>query len=164
MDENLEKEYAEKEARILFDQNDAKAFAAASKGHFMGYPKCTYMLGCCYVDGIGVMKNMTEAKKLFDSCYDGLVAEANLNDAVSMGFLGEYFRYGLGNKGVSLEDAIYWYEKAANEGICECKYFLGELYNDPKNSFYDHDKAYNWFFRAAQQGLEQAKFIIKHWK
>ena len=162
--EDKEKEYAEKEARILFDKQDPKAFMVASRGHFQGYPKCTYMLGCCYYDGVGVKVNMEEAKKLFDMCYDGLVKEANENDAVSMGFLGEYNRYGLGNKPVNMEEAIYWYEKAANEGIAECKYFLGEIYRDKNLPFYDLEESYKWFHKAASQGLGEAKEIIKNWK
>lgn len=159
-----EKEFVEKEARILFDKNDKKAFMAASKGHFLGYPKCTYMLACCYTDGVGAKINLIEAKKLFDQCHDGLVIEAEQNDAVSMGFLGEYYRYGLGNIEPSLEQAIYWYEKAANEGIAECKFFLGEIYNDQKNSFYNKDLAYHWFKKAASQGLDIAKNMVKNWK
>ena len=160
-----EKEFLEREVRILFDKGDKLAFQKATQGHFKGYPKCSYMLACCYVDGIGVGINNSEANKLFDACYEGLVLEANNdNDAISMGFLGEYYKYGLGSYQVDLKKAIYWYERAANEGIAECKFFLGEMYLDKNNPFYDRDLAYKWFQRASSQGLEEATKIVKNWK
>lgn len=162
--ENIEKENVEKESRILFDKNDNKAFMVASNGHLLGYPKCTYILGCCYTDGVGTKINLVKARELFISCFDGLVEEAKENDAVSMGFLGEYYRYGLGTKKASLEEAVKWYTLAANEGIAECKFFLGMLYDDKKNSFYDHEKAYEWYLKAASQGLNEAVTVIKNWK
>ena len=63
-----------------------------------------------------------------------------------------------------MEEAIYWYEKAANEGIAECKYFLGEIYRDKNFPFYDLEESYKWFHKAASQGLGEAKEIIKNWK
>ncbi len=157
----MEKEYMEKEARILYDKNDVKAFQAAVKGRNHGHAKCTYILAACYLDGLGVKKDEEYANKLFDESFDGLMVEALENDAVSQGFIGEFYRYGIGTKTIDLLKAIEWYTKAANEGIAECKFFLGELYGDKHNSFYNSKESLKWYDKAARQGLPIAIEYMK---
>ena len=62
------------------------------------------------------------------------------------------------------QKALYWYEKAANQGHKEAQYQCGVLYNEKYLEFGDlhaRDKAIEWYKKAAAQGHENANMILK---
>ncbi|MCX8613920.1 sel1 repeat family protein, partial [Gilliamella sp. B3773] len=72
-----------------------------------------------------------------------------------------YQRIGVGNK----EKAIYWYTKAAEQGLVEAQYYLALMYNMGYvvNSHLvgiDNDKALYWFTKAAEQGFLEAQYKL----
>lgn len=78
------------------------------------------------------------------------------------------FKYYEGS-GVSrnMDQAIIWFEKAANQGIPDAQYMLGEIYlENAKNCKNVEDKATNldtakkWYKMAAQQGHSDAIVML----
>jgi len=62
-----------------------------------------------------------------------------------------------------IEKSIYWYTKAANQGLVEAQYLLGELYD---NHCYIDEKyqqeAAKWTEKAAKKGHEQAQYKLSY--
>ena len=61
------------------------------------------------------------------------------------------------NDKYNLQQAIYWYEKAANQGVDISQYELGNLYYEGEGVEKDLQKAMYWYKKAAKQGLHEAK-------
>ncbi len=56
----------------------------------------------------------------------------------------------------SLQDAAKWYRKAAEQGVAEAQFRLGELYMDGKGVAQDAKEAATWLEKAAGQGFKAA--------
>lgn len=70
--------------------------------------------------------------------------------------MGMLYQYGLGvEKDVKV--AIYWLEKAADQGLCEAESYLGDLYKDGVFVEKDWDKAEMWLSKAAKHGQREAQ-------
>ncbi|MCD8367240.1 MAG: sel1 repeat family protein, partial [Clostridiales bacterium] len=57
--------------------------------------------------------------------------------------------------------AVYWYEKAAQQGDAKAQYNLGVCYYNGEGVTRNRTKAKEWFQKAADQGVEQAKAILR---
>ena len=61
-----------------------------------------------------------------------------------------------------IKKSYYWCQKAADNGIAEAQYYIGLAYAAGQYGYpYDLGKAHEWLSRAASQGLNQAKIILK---
>lgn len=58
------------------------------------------------------------------------------------------------------EDAIYWYQKAADQGYAEAQCRLGSCYDQGKGVTQDKIKAKSWYKKAADQGHIQARLLL----
>lgn len=62
------------------------------------------------------------------------------------------------------EEAVKWYEKAADEGVADAMYMLGECYMGGKGVDKDESTAFNWYKRAADNENRKitAKSVLKY--
>ena len=92
--------------RAIDDDKAFKAFSAAAE---QGYTRAVVLLGCCYQDGQGVEKNLSEAVKL----YTQAVEKGNGLAMYNLGFC-----YETGNCGLSRDvcEARRYYQMAADKG------------------------------------------------
>lgn len=128
------------------DPNPGRAAAwylkAAEAGHLISY--CS--LAKLYIQGLGVEKN--PARGLH---YCRLAAEQNIPAAqLQMGF---FMRQETPLK--DLQHAINWFGKAAQNGVPEASYELGNIH---KNHYSDNNKALYWFEDAASKGYLPAYY------
>ena len=77
--------------------------------------------------------------------------KAEQGDVKAQHWLGDMYYYG---KGVSkdLEEALRWYEKAAENEHAQAQYWLGRMYYYGKGVPEDHEKASYWWKKAAENG------------
>ncbi len=75
--------------------------------------------------------------------------------------MGNNYHYG--NQGVNIDSrqAIYWYEKAADQGYADAQYMLGWLYEDGWGVTKDFAQARAWYQKAADQGNAGAQTCLK---
>lgn len=50
------------------------------------------------------------------------------------------------------EEAVKWYQKAAEQGIADAQCNLGSMYRDGDGVAQDYAEAFKWFQMAAEQG------------
>lgn len=67
-----------------------------------------------------------------------------------------------GSSGLSQDytKALYWYEKAANQGYAEGQYFLAVAYTKGQGVRPDHQKAFYWYEKAANQDDSAAQYSL----
>lgn len=89
--------------------------AAAAQNH----PEAQYNLGIAYIEGVGTEYNPQKAAANFESAARSGILEASYN-------LGLIYENGLLGT-PQVEDAIYWYNRAAEQGSPEGKAALNQL-------------------------------------
>ena len=60
----------------------------------------------------------------------------------------------------NLEEALFWFHKAAEQDDVEAQYNLGFMYGRGEGVKKDQDQSMQWFMKASQQGHAGAKEII----
>ena len=55
------------------------------------------------------------------------------------------------------DKAVYWYEKAAEQGHAEAQWALGFMYDDGSDVKQDYTKANYWYEKAADRGNSSAQ-------
>jgi len=138
-----------------------KAIDAYNKGNYKtsaklilplakkGLAKAQYNLGVMYEKGIGVEKNLNQAKKWFQFAAEQGLAKAQYN----LGLM-----YGKG-KGVEKDysQAIKWMTLAADQGNGKAQTNLGWMYETGKGVPRDTQKALSLYHLASDQGLAKAQ-------
>ena len=73
--------------------------------------------------------------------------------------LGEMY---LGGRAIPKDEheALFWYRKAASEGIAEAEFAMGEIYRNGEGVSADDRQAFEWYRKAADHGLAQAQVEI----
>ena len=148
-----------------------------------------YMLGHCYLDGMGVEENITKGIELITN-------SAEYNYVIAQYELAEYYFYGYydleedndkammwykksANQGLAaaqnslgyhyysgyrieknLSESLKWYKMAAEQGYAESQYQLGELYYNGEDLSKDYDNAFYWYTKAAEHGYSPAFFEL----
>jgi|GEM_PF-1541841 len=74
--------------------------------------------------------------------------EAKQGNAIAQYDLGVLY-----SKKNNIDQAIYWFKKAADQGLVNAQYNLGIIYNNKKNA----EQATYWFKKAADQGNTNAQ-------
>ncbi|MCD8341341.1 MAG: sel1 repeat family protein, partial [Clostridiales bacterium] len=66
-------------------------------------------------------------------------------------------------RGVAMDKAkaVYWYEKAAQQGDASAQYNLGGCYYNGQGVARNRTKAKEWFQKAAAQGDEDARKVLR---
>jgi len=73
--------------------------------------------------------------------------------------LGWSFSNGVGTK-ISHREAVYWYQKAAEQDYAKGQYNLGIAYKSGIGIKRDYEKAYHWLSLAAKQGQPNSKSAL----
>jgi hypothetical protein len=55
---------------------------------------------------------------------------------------------------------LYWWRKAAEQGVAEAQYQLAEAYSNGQGILKNMEKAYYWWLKAAENGHENARKIL----
>ena len=124
-------------------QNTDSALYYCQKSADLGYEKAQYKLGQWYEDGDKGIK--IDLKK--SNHYYGLAAEQG-NKKARLSYL--YGKFMLDGDVTSLETA-------ADEGLDEAQFELGNCYYNGKGVSKDYVSAYEWYKKASDQGLEKAR-------
>ena len=119
-----------------------KAFTCFLKAAEKGDLDAEYRVGRCYKNGIGVVRNVTEAINWFQKA-------AGRGHVEARAVLGEMLFKGDGcDKNV--EAAIKWLRKAAIDGNCHAQEILGDHYLEIKYE----SEALKWYRKAIKQYLD----------
>ncbi len=74
--------------------------------------------------------------------------------------MGDIYFWSFLNTGKDMEQAAYWYRKAAAGGNIEAQYNMGVLYDQGKGVAADYTKSFKWFLSAANKGHMLAQFNL----
>lgn len=131
------------------EKNEERALELFKVSADKGVPEAMYTLGYMYENGVGTEVNMEESKRWFkESALHGDVFAANR----------------LGHEAVEEDrgdEAIYWYQMAANRGDLYGEYNLGLCYENGIGTSVNLKKAKLWYQKAALKGDVQAKERLK---
>ncbi|MGJ9459791.1 tetratricopeptide repeat protein [Oceanobacillus sp. CF4.6] len=134
-------EYVEKDVQRAF-----KLFSIAAQ---RGVAESMYTVGYLYKNGIGVAMNLEKAKHWF-------IRSALAGDDYAANHLGqEAFEQDNG------EDALYWFQMAADRQDALGKFNLGFCYESGTGTPMNIKKAKYWYQQAALQGDTEAKEKLK---
>ena len=57
-------------------------------------------------------------------------------------------------------EAVKWYRKAAEQGLADAQFSLGDCYPEGEGVTQNMTEAVKWFRKAAEQGLADAQFAL----
>jgi len=95
--------------------------------------------------------------------FSELKAKAKSGDAVDQYNLGSFYdnKESKGKrKTKDNQQAVYWYTKAAEQGLANGQFDLGRMYVTGKGVTQDIELGVSWQLKAAEQGLASAQFAI----
>lgn len=177
--------------KLIFETDDRESYDSLNwleKSAAQKHPRANYLLGKCYLNGIGVKQDDNIAFKLLSKASDSKVYEATYllasihmeksDDRSSMEKAYQYLKlcaekemshaqYILGKWyedgkfiEISLEESRKWYEKAAKNGEKRSQYRLGKFYSESQKKYRDLEKAVYWYKKSAIQGYSKAQFEL----
>lgn len=114
-----------------------------------GRTEAQFGLGCMFMTGLSVERDVAQAMLWFQLAAQGGHAKAQFN----LGVINDR------GDGVTRDSAkaLYWYREAAHIGIAEAQFNLGVHYLTGDGVEQCIEKAVKWFRRAAKQGLVAAQ-------
>lgn len=118
----------------------------------MGNRTAKLLLAGFYAEGLVTEKDTEQAKKLYQEAYDYLYEEATLNNDNEAQFrLGAMFFNGRPEIGLlpDYEQALEWYEKAAEGGNGHAENNLGMMYYHGLGVGQNYELAFSWFQKAS---------------
>lgn len=117
-----------------------------------GDAEAQVIIGCCYENGLGVVKDYSQAVFWYRKAAEQGATYAQF-------VLGYCYEIG---RGVTkdLSQAVYWFCEAAKQGDSDAQYELGFCYMWGEGIIKDLLLASYWFQRAAAQGNAKAKAAL----
>eukprot|EP01088_Endostelium_zonatum_P022223 TRINITY_DN934_c0_g1_i1.p1 TRINITY_DN934_c0_g1~~TRINITY_DN934_c0_g1_i1.p1 ORF type:complete len:145 (+),score=49.46 TRINITY_DN934_c0_g1_i1:135-569(+) len=110
-----------------------------------GSAEAQYLLGLCYNDGYGVEQDDVLAFEWNIKAAEQDYVPAQVN-------VGSYYYWG----GV-FDEAVHWWNRAAQEGDAEAQFKMGECYEQGVGVKQDEGLARRWWLMAAEQGYVPAQ-------
>lgn len=150
-----------------------------------GVPEAKYQLGLMYEKGLGTEKDLVKAYGWYLSASKDGPIDAQYRTALCYYFgkgvkqdfdIAEIWFRNLAEKGHLLSqhylgnclyyqgkyaECLEWWEKAGNRGIAESSYNVGLCYETGEGCEKDMEKAWQWYLKAAGQGHQESKEIIR---
>jgi TPR repeat protein len=120
-----------------------QAFHWYSLAAAQGNPNGEYSLGICYLHGEGTEQNLALARKWISSAF------SHGDGARSTNAMGLTYEAGVGR---DLNEALKWYEKAAEMGYNEAQYNVCRLTAQGLVSPGDYDRSIKWCYSLAESG------------
>ncbi|HXW49468.1 MAG TPA: tetratricopeptide repeat protein, partial [Xanthobacteraceae bacterium] len=109
-----------------------------------GLAPAQFRLGSFYEKGIGVKKDLAQARALY-------LAAADKGNAKAMHNLAVLYAEGI-NGPSDYRSAALWFREAADHGIVDSQYNLAILYERGSGEQQNYAEAYRWFSLAANEG------------
>lgn len=134
------------------EKNLEKAFHYYQEADKLGNRTAKLQLAGFYAEGLVTEKDTEQAKKLYQEAYDYLYEEATLNNDNEAQFrLGTMFFNGRPEIGLlpDYEQALEWYEKAAEGGNGHAENNLGMMYYLGLGVGQNYELAFSWFQKAS---------------
>lgn len=107
-----------------------------------------YLVGNCYLYGVGVLQDDEEAIKWYKKA-------ANQGDAFAQCSLGDYYY-----EKQDFNEMTSWYRKSADQGYTTAQANLGNCYYAGKGVNQNYTEAVNWFKKAANQGDLFSQYVL----
>lgn len=134
------------------ERDEPKAFKLFKNAARSGNPNAMYQTAVCYDAGIGCRHDELKAGMWYEKA-------ALTGDALAMYRLGIlYFQNG------GEEEAFYWISKSAENNVVEGMYSTGLFYLRGSGVERDPEKGREWIEKAAEQGMSEAKNLLKELK
>lgn len=147
-----------------------------------GNPDALNMLGQIYERGLSVSPDIEKAKQYYDRGaakghipsvnslralnnkafmleLKSVKAKADNNESHAQNRLGEMYEFGQGVDR-DLNQAVLWYQKAANQGLIVAQHNMGRSYNFGTGVAQNYSNAEVWYLKAAEQGHTDAMFFL----
>ena len=118
-----------------------------------GNADAQYGLGCCYEEGHGVDKNLSEALRWYRKA-------AEQGSAYAQNHMGYCYEKGYCVT-QDYNQAFEWYKKSAEQRYDVAQYNLGRCYEEGHGVDKDLSEALKWYRKAAKQGNKGAKDRLK---
>ena len=143
-------------------QDYTEALKWYRKAADQGQAMAQFSLGACYLQGIGGLpKDEKEAERLFKQSIPGVRELAEKGNMYAQTMLGGAYLQGIGGLPKDEKLAVFWYRKAADQGLKEAQFALGVCYANGLGLPKDLEQAVKWYRKAADQGDEDAKQALK---
>jgi TPR repeat protein len=123
-----------------------------SKAAAQNHVKAQIALGNCHRYGIGVPKDVSEARSWYRRATDMGSPEAAFT-------LGLMYRDGR-EIPQNYAEAAKWYRQAAERGNADAQLVLGGLCYEGKGVPQDYSQAFGWSLKAAEQGNACAQYYV----
>lgn len=121
---------------------------AAEQGH----AEAQFMLGACYVNGLGIPKDINKALEY----YQLAASQDHVTAQYHLGILYEDGQSILKD----LKKAVEYYQLAASQGLPEAQYCLGIMLQKGEGVAKDLKKAVEYHQLAANQGIPEAQRVL----
>ena len=128
-------------------QDYKKACEWTEKAAFQNYPQAYHQLAYYYSHGLGVEKNEVKA-------FDLIKKGAELGLIQSQLWVAESYYNGTNNILPNMQQAAYWYEKAAEQGDKTAQLAIATCYEKGLGVEVDAEKAQAWKEKALAQGFQ----------
>lgn len=93
--------------------------------------------------------------------FESLLDAAKQGDLDAQFVLAQAYEVGNGIE-MNLDQAFYWYGKAANAGYVPAQFYFGAMYASSRGTPLDVAKAIYWFRKAADQGYPDALYPVAY--
>jgi TPR repeat protein len=160
------------------EQDERAALVWFQKSADQGYPEAIFYLGVMYLVGDGVEQDEARGLRLFEE-------SATLGYADAECTLGVFYGVGQTSKSdqelegespstesssvhliradqrflpIDLERSFFWFRRAADRGLPDAQYAVGQAYQSGEGVETDLALAFQWFLKAAKQGVAEAQF------
>ena len=135
--------------------NKQKAIAYFKKSYEAGYAVAGYDVAASLPYG------SPEQNEIRNHEIDKILELANEGDACAQYNLGLMYEYGRGVEFYEeAEEAVEWYQKAAEQGLADAQCDLGVMYQYGRGVEKSDEKAAEWVLKAAEQGLARAQYKL----
>jgi eukaryotic-like serine/threonine-protein kinase len=117
------------------------------------WPDAQFRLGYMYEKGLGTDRDVPRAVKFYRSA-----ASHDYPDAENV--LGSLYAVGADGVPQDNDEAVVWFQKAANQGLAKAQKNLGDMYFFGRGQDRDYKQAMVWFSKAADQNFADAQFRL----
>ena len=151
-------------------QDYKKAFELFTKAAEQGDFRAWIEKGYCYYDGKGTDKSYDKAIDCWLNALEfGWLPSQEVWDMISEHanaptsyLIGENYYKGKGFYKQDFAQALKWFRRAAEQGMAEAQYSLGDCYYYANGVKQDYKEAAKWYLMAAEQGNADAQNALGH--
>lgn len=172
---------------IFIEKSETLAIYYFNQAVQKGVSEANYHMGVCYEQGIGVVPSVEKALLFYEravnegvteaiASYDRLKALApetsvddsdlsqeegdSLDEDEEYFYKAEDYYYGQNGQDVDYEEAVKWYEKAAELNHADAQFSLGYCYSHGQGVEEDDEQAVRWYQKGAENGSADAQSAL----